>query len=188
MTFHKQINCVCIRNAYTTVFTFALNFVRILFWVQMRKKDNLIVYNAPLFLQGALLWTTKKIFSADLCIVLNSRSFLVKYRLRRCEVMAKAIVKYCASHKVKLTAPPTPAGTSLSAGQLHLQSKLHAPKGALSWKRQIPFGICRFLAEREGFEPSWDCSQTDFESYEVRVKTSQLCISFCQSCPRRKAA
>lgn len=98
----------------------------------MRKKDNLIVYKAPLFLQGALLWTTKKIFSADLCIVLNSRSFLVKYRLRRCEVMAKAIVKYCASHKVKLTAPPTPAGTSLSAGQLHLQSKLHAPKGALS--------------------------------------------------------
>ena len=38
------------------------------------------------------------------------------------------------SHKVKLSAPLTSAETSLSAGQLHLRSKLHAPKGALSWK------------------------------------------------------
>ena len=35
---------------------------------------------------------------------------------------------------MKISAPLTSAETSLSAGQLHLRSKLHAPKGALSWK------------------------------------------------------
>ena len=35
---------------------------------------------------------------------------------------------------MKLSAPLTSAEISLSAGQLHLRSKLHAPKGALSWK------------------------------------------------------
>lgn len=50
----------------------------------------------------------------------------------RCEVMPCGIVKYCALHKVKLSAPLTFAKTSLSAGQLRLRSKLHAPKGALN--------------------------------------------------------
>ncbi len=42
----------------------------------------------------------------------------MKHRLCRCEVML-CIVKFCASHKVKLSVPPTPAGASLAVGILH---------------------------------------------------------------------
>lgn len=46
-----------------------------------------------------------------------------------CEVMAYAIVKYCALHKVKLSVPSTPAGTSLAEGILH------TPKVCLSCRK-----------------------------------------------------
>jgi len=57
---------------------------------------------------------------------------LVKYRLCRCEVMAFAIVKYCASHKVKLSVPPTPAGTSLAKQTSRTEGVLIVPQGTLS--------------------------------------------------------
>ena len=53
----------------------------------------------------------------------------MKLRHCRSEVMAYAIVKFCALHKVKLSVPPSPAGTSLAEGILH------APKVCLSCRK-----------------------------------------------------
>ena len=36
-----------------------------------------------------------------------------------------------------------------------------------AYKRRKPACRLIFLAQREGFEPSWDCSQTDFEGRET---------------------
>ena len=49
------------------------------------------------------------------------------FGLRRSEVMAFAIVKFCASHKVKLSVPPTPAGTSLAKQTSRTEGVLHVP-------------------------------------------------------------
>ena len=44
-------------------------------------------------------------------------------------------MKCCASHKVKLSVPPTPAGTSRCEASLHARSALLVPQGTLSSKK-----------------------------------------------------
>ena len=59
---------------------------------------------------------------------------------------------------------------------------------ALQWNekaRRKRYVACDELAQREGFEPSWDCSQTDFESLEAGVFWSILSASL-RSLKRRK--
>ena len=59
---------------------------------------------------------------------------------------------------------------------------------ALQWNekaRRKRYVACDELAQREGFEPSWDCSQTDFESLEAGVFWSILSASLRPS-ERRK--
>ena len=43
-----------------------------------------------------------------------------------------------------------------------------------------------FVAEKAGFEPACDCSQTDFESFSQRVKNWSFRVSFRSFRLRRK--
>ena len=61
------------------------------------------------------------------------------------EVVACATVKYCASHKVKLSVPPTPAGASRCEASLHARSALHVPQGTLSSKKRVICLIDKWL-------------------------------------------
>ena len=56
-----------------------------------------------------------------------------------------------------------------------------------AYKRRKPACRLIFLAQREGFEPSWDCSQTDFESaplWPLRYR----CVYFSQHQPSKNAS
>ena len=54
---------------------------------------------------------------------------LVKYRLCRCEVMAYAIVKLCASRKVKLSLPTSPQGETSLRSSFTAGGNFTCPQG-----------------------------------------------------------
>ena len=58
----------------------------------------------------------------------------VKYRLRRCEVIPYGIVKFCASHKMKLSVPLTSADTSRCEASLHCGSNFTYPQAHIVQK------------------------------------------------------
>ena len=74
---------------------------------------------------------------------------LVKYRLRRCEVMPYGIVKFCASHKMKLSVPLTSADASRCEASLHCGSNFTCPQAHLVQKPSCKMqdGFCGPSAE-----------------------------------------
>ena len=64
---------------------------------------------------------------------------------------AFAIVKYCASHNVKLSVPLTPAGASLAEGILH------APKVCLSCRKAHLVRKKSLLSDRQNLVKFGQC-------------------------------
>ena len=82
-------------------------------------------------------------------------SSLVKYRLRRCEVMAYAIVKFCAFAQSEVKFAHFAEGeTSLSVGQLHYRRLLHLPARAnlVSKNKSTAKAVLLFLEVPPRFE------------------------------------
>ena len=80
-----------------------------------------------------------------------------------------------ASDEIKSTHPAVEPDFIQWSWISSLQTISPTRKGGFSWKRQIPVGICRFLAEDEGFEPP----QTESESGVLPLHKSSVCQRDC---------
>ena len=67
-------------------------------------------------------------------------------------------MKYCASHKVKLSVPPTPAGASLAKQTSRTEGVLIVPQGTLRSKKATfvsQTNVAFFVEQGTGVEPAF---------------------------------